>query len=190
MRSWTNSGKLLISFFKVLLQLNPSICLTFCTVIASRRRQPTAAQGRKDDGAAGSSAGTSLFDEKQRRGKGGRAQKDGQLTTAQLLELEAEHEREAVQHYERVKKLWSEMLAGNPEATREWMRAAESLIDPFEETRALFRTTKVSPSVKLVTHAAYNICRMATEASFPSTEGANNKALRMKTVWPPGCSLN
>lgn len=141
-------GKHLVLSDKVCSIQHISIYLTCCAVIASRGRPQAGSQNQNGDDHPGpSTAGASLFDEKQRTGKGGKngAQKGGKLTLAQLKELEAEKERETVVLHTRVKQLWPLMLAGDPAAENEWMVVADSLIDPFERTRALFLTTKVRP---------------------------------------------
>ena len=61
--------------------------------------------------------------------------------------MEAKKEKEAAQSYRRVKDLWARMLNGEEEADREWMHEAESLVESFRETRALFLSTRVSAYV-------------------------------------------
>lgn len=93
------------------------------------------------------SAGASLFEERSRSGrdKSGKptASKSGKLTASQLRELEGKKEQEALLSYRRVTDLWSRMLAGEKEADREWMHEAESLVESFRETRALFLSSRV-----------------------------------------------
>lgn len=72
------------------------------------------------------------------------AQKAGKLSVTQLKELEMKKEQEAALSYGRVKGLWARMLAGEETANKEWMHEAESLVESFRETRALFLTTRVS----------------------------------------------
>ena len=42
-----------------------------------------------------------------------------------------------------MKNVWAGMLAGEEQADREWMHEAETLVDQFQETRALYLTSKV-----------------------------------------------
>lgn len=51
-----------------------------------------------------------------------------------------------MQGYHRVKEIWSKMLAGEEEATREWLVEAEKLVECFRETRNLFLTSRVGVS--------------------------------------------
>lgn len=88
--------------------------------------------------------GASLFEEKPRTGKEkpSKAPRPDKLTLAQLRKMEQEKEQEAVMAFTRVKDLWARMLAGDEEADREWMQQAETLIEAFRETRALFLTSR------------------------------------------------
>lgn len=92
-------------------------------------------------------AAASLFEEKPRVGKEkaarATAQKSAKLNIMQLKELETKKEQEAVLSYGRVKNLWAKMLAEDAAAEREWMHEAESLVESFRETRALFLTSRV-----------------------------------------------
>ena len=72
------------------------------------------------------------------------AQKPTKLNVAQLKELEAKKEQEAVLSFGRIKQIWGRMLAGDQDAEREWMHEAELLAESFRETRALFLTSRVS----------------------------------------------
>lgn len=98
--------------------------------------------------------GASLFAETARAGKDratrGTGPKVGKLTPAQLRELEAKKEQDAARSYHRVKEVWARMLAGDEEADREWMREAESLVETFRETRALFLSSRVSVYVTVL----------------------------------------
>ncbi|KAL7280359.1 hypothetical protein ACG7TL_005282 [Trametes sanguinea] len=113
-------------------------------VIESRKRR--AHREGTTDGGVGESASASLFEESKVRGakaKGTPAKSNqNRLTVAQLRELEAQKEREAVQSWHRVQELWPRMLAGEDEATREWLVEAEKLVESFRETRALFLTSR------------------------------------------------
>ena len=92
-------------------------------------------------------AGTSLFEERKGKDKSSTksssTSKPGKLNASQLRELEAKKEKEAAQSYRRVKDLWARMMNGEEEADREWMHEAESLVESFRETRALFLSTRV-----------------------------------------------
>ncbi|KAI9062521.1 TPR-like protein [Trametes sanguinea] len=113
-------------------------------VIESRKRR--AHREGVAEGGAGESASASLFEESKVRGAKARAtpakSNSNRLTIAQLRELEAQKEREAMQSWHRVQELWSQMLAGEEEATREWLVEAEKLVESFRETRALFLTSR------------------------------------------------
>ena len=120
------------------------------TVIDSRRRTKIGSQEQGQTNA--DAVGASLFEEKPRIGKERAAratpQKSGKLGISQLRELEAKKEQEAVLSYGRVKDLWARMLAEDLEAEREWMHEAESLVESFRETRALFLTSRVCPFIR------------------------------------------
>ena len=126
----------------------PSQPLLIAILVIDSRRRPRATQ---DQGlqAAGDAAGSSLFEERPKTGKEkaskSAAQKASKLSVAQLKEMELKKEQEAVLSYGRVRNLWAAMLAGDAVAEREWMHEAESLVESFRETRALFLTTRVRP---------------------------------------------
>ncbi|GJF00510.1 TPR-like protein [Phanerochaete sordida] len=113
-------------------------------VIDSRRRKSRQDQNGADAQAADASQGASLFEEKPRaaKDKPAKAPRADKLTPAQLRKLEQEKEQEAVMAFGRVRDLWARMLAGDDEADREWMQQAETLIEAFRETRALFLTSR------------------------------------------------
>jgi general transcription factor 3C polypeptide 3 (transcription factor C subunit 4) len=125
---------------------------TSLIVIETRRRTKVAGRkgqdGGEDQSTSGQGLGASLFEEKGRGGKEkatkGSSSKHAKLNATQLRELELKKEKEATQSYHRVKTLWARMLAGETEAHREWMYEAESLVESFRETRALFLSTRVS----------------------------------------------
>ena len=131
-------------------------------VLDSRRRPKIGASEQSvEPEAAADAAGSSLFEERPRgqKEKIPRAitQKATKLTITQLKELEAKKEQEAVLSYGRVKDLWASMLSGDQAAEREWMHEAESLVESFRETRALFLTSRVHSLAwhDLVSHAHY-----------------------------------
>lgn len=111
-------------------------------MISTRKRRNAQRDGDND---AGEQASASLFEEgKVRTGKGKTSKANAKkLSKAQLIELEAQKEREAVQGWHRVQDLWPRMLANEDEAVREWLFEAEKLVESFRETRALFLTTRV-----------------------------------------------
>ncbi|KAI0372638.1 TPR-like protein [Pilatotrama ljubarskyi] len=114
-------------------------------VIESRKRRAAHREGTTDSG-TGEPGSASLFEEGKVRGvkpKGTPAKANpNKLTLAQLRELEAQKEREAVQSWRRVQELWPRMLADDQEAAREWLVEAEKLVESFRETRALFLTSR------------------------------------------------
>ena len=107
----------------------------------SRRRRPR--QGNAEDGTEDTNK-TSLFEEKARVKGKSVSVKANKLSVAQLRELEAQKEKEAVQGFRRIQELWPRMLSGDEEAEREWLVEAEKLIESFRETRNLFQTSRVS----------------------------------------------
>lgn len=119
----------------------------FYSLVLDARRRSKAGNRQEQDEHEGQAVGSSLFEERGRtaKDKAGKAAppKSAKLTAAQLRELEAKKEQEAVLSYRRVKDLWARMLAGDPEADREWMHEAESLVESFRETRALFLSSRV-----------------------------------------------
>ena len=118
--------------------------ITFPPVIDSRRRARRQGQEDNEAGSSSTQPGTSLFEEKARPGKDrGKKARTGKLTTAELRELEAKKEQEAARSYARVKATWAQMLAGEEQADREWMHEAEMLVEQFQETRALYLTSRV-----------------------------------------------
>ncbi|EIW58576.1 TPR-like protein [Trametes versicolor FP-101664 SS1] len=114
-------------------------------VIDSRKRRAAQRDGTVDSG-GGDPASASLFEEGKVRGakaKGTPAKANpNKLTVTQLRELETQKEREGVQSWHRVQELYARMLAGEEEATREWLVEAEKLVESFRETRALFLTSR------------------------------------------------
>ncbi len=115
-------------------------------MIDSRKRRAAQRDGTVDSG-GGDPGSASLFEEGKVRGskaKGTPAKSNpNKLTVTQLRELEAQKEREGVQSWYRVQELYARMLAGEEEATREWLVEAEKLVESFRETRALFLTSRV-----------------------------------------------
>lgn len=120
-----------------------------CYIVIDSRRKPRAQRNAPESGESGSA---SLFVEGKARGtpvKGKAKANPNKLTHAQLRELEAQKEREAVQQWRRVQELWPRMLAGEDEAIREWLIEAEKLVESFRETRALFVTSRVRGTMPL-----------------------------------------
>ncbi|CDO69335.1 hypothetical protein BN946_scf184746.g16 [Trametes cinnabarina] len=113
-------------------------------VIDSRKRR--AHREGTTDATAGDPGSASLFEESKVRGAKAKSTpakgNQNRLTVAQLRELEAQKEREAVQSWHRVQELWPRMLASEDEAMREWLVEAEKLVESFRETRALFLTSR------------------------------------------------
>lgn len=126
----------------------------FFLVIDSRKKRPREAAFAASAGPSIGTASTSLFQEDRMTSKtktpsGTAARPQNRLTHAQLRELEAEKEREALRGWARVQDLWSEMLTSmhGEEPTqeeREWLLEAEKLVETFRETRNLFLTSRVS----------------------------------------------
>ncbi|KAI0766969.1 TPR-like protein [Trametes elegans] len=114
-------------------------------VIDSRKRRAAAREGIVDSG-TGEPGSASLFEEGKMRGAKGKGTparaNTNKLSAAQLRELEAQKEREALHSWRRVQELWPRMLADDDEATREWTVEAEKLVESFRETRALFLTSR------------------------------------------------
>ncbi|KAI0738457.1 TPR-like protein [Daedaleopsis nitida] len=110
-------------------------------VISTRKRRNAQRDAEND---AGEKPSASLFEEgKVRTGKGKTSKANAnRLSKAQLIELESQKEREAVQGWHRVQDLWPRMLANEDAAVREWLFEAEKLVESFRETRALFLTTR------------------------------------------------
>ena len=138
-------------------------------MLDSRRRPKpgTSEQGTEPD-TTSEVPGSSLFEERPRGAKDKSARaittKSTKLSITQLKELEAKKEQEAVLSYGRVKDLWARMLTGDIDAEREWMHEAESLVESFRETRALFLTSRVCPICPVLRHVYLTAC---TERRFP-----------------------
>ena len=155
-------------------------------VIDSRRKRA----GQRNTGESGEAGSASLFEEGRVRStpaKGKSRTNPNKLTAAQLRELEAQKEREAVQQWKRVQELWPRMLAGEDEALREWLIEAEKLIESFRETRALFLTSRVSRLMPMLTgrltHGQHRGFRgMFPRSSRKQTKEANedNMASRLQ----------
>jgi len=108
-------------------------------VIDSRKRRPG---GRQElDGQENDPTRASLFEEKVRTGKG-KSGKQQKLSMAELRQAESNIEKEVTQWYHRVTELWAGMLAGQEDATREWLMEAEKLVEMFRHTRPLFLTSR------------------------------------------------
>ncbi|KAL0945283.1 hypothetical protein HGRIS_000791 [Hohenbuehelia grisea] len=119
-------------------------------VIDSRKRKPGDKRG--DDASQNDSAahGDSLFAEGKKTGKAKPKKSQNRLTHAELLELEAQKEKDVVNGHLRLKELWPLMMAvegadGQVDAEREWLLEAEKLVEMFRETRNLFMTTRSQP---------------------------------------------
>lgn len=112
------------------------------TVIDSRKRRGKGdtSNQTEDQPHVGS---TSLFEERTQP-KTKIQPRAPRLTHAQLRELEAQKEKEVIRGYQRIQELWPNMLAGEPEAEKEWLTEAEKLVETFRETRNLFLTSRVS----------------------------------------------
>lgn len=125
---------------------NLSLTAFFFIVIDSRKRRGKGDISSQSEDQS-NTASTSLFEEKTQP-KLKAQPRAPRLTHAQLRELEAQKEKEVTRGYQRVQELWSRMLAGEPEAEREWSTEAEKLVETFRETRNLFLTSRVSHFVR------------------------------------------
>lgn len=163
-------------------------------MIDSRKRRAAQRDGTVDSG-GGDPASASLFEEGKVRGskaKGTPAKSNpNKLTVTQLRELETQKEREGVQSWHRVQELYARMLAGEEEATREWLVEAEKLVESFRETRALFLTSRVRSIVCDVGSVRVDeVCSIADSAGC--FRGARESRLRRRAriVWRRGCNSN
>ncbi|KAJ6511189.1 TPR-like protein [Mycena sanguinolenta] len=113
-------------------------------VIDSRKRRPKedASSTAVPDPAA--SAALPLIQDVKPRVKAPakKSKSTNRLSNAELREMEAQKEKEAVEGYRRLKQLWPRMLEGEVQPLREWMLDAEKLIEAFRETRRLFNTSR------------------------------------------------
>jgi general transcription factor 3C polypeptide 3 (transcription factor C subunit 4) len=65
------------------------------------------------------------------------------LTHLHLRVLEAAKEKEVMQSYWRIRKLWAGVMGGDEVRERGWMVEAEKHVDMFREMRNLFLTSRV-----------------------------------------------
>ncbi|KAF8824593.1 hypothetical protein HHX47_DHR8000441 [Lentinula edodes] len=144
----------------------------FVTVIDARKRRNK--DPSQDSNPTTSNPSTSLFAEKNVKSTSSRPTNQNRLTQAQLKELEAEKEKDALRSYNRVKEIWDGMIkeretrekeletgiqaaknlmehqrangaAAEGPVEREWMLEAEKLVDTFRETRNLFTAARHNP---------------------------------------------
>lgn len=92
------------------------------------------------------SQNASLFEEKEKL-RVGKDQKSAKLPRHVTREMEAEKTKDVLRGHQRLQDLWSRMLAGEEVAVNEWMLEAEKLVETFRETRRLFLSTRVRPSL-------------------------------------------
>ncbi|KAJ7734190.1 hypothetical protein DFH07DRAFT_129989 [Mycena maculata] len=138
-----NEAKMqLAEVYEVLNQPRKALELVY-EVIDSRRRRPKVVNETAAKLTAEAEA-EALIQSKavQSRVKPPVKKSQNRLSNAELREMEAKKEAEAVESYRRLKQLWPRMLEGEDAPRREWLVEAEKLIEAFRETRRLFATTR------------------------------------------------
>lgn len=55
-----------------------------------------------------------------------------------------------------MQELWPRMLAGDPEAEKEWLIESERLVETFRETRNLFLTSRVSQLPMVISYLIHD----------------------------------
>ncbi|KAJ3881396.1 hypothetical protein F5051DRAFT_397138 [Lentinula edodes] len=167
-----NDAKMkLAEIYEVMNEPRKALDLVYQVIDARKRRNKDPSQ---DSNPTTSNPSTSLFAEKNVKSSSSRPTNQNRLTQAQLKELEAEKEKEALRSYNRVKEIWDGMIkeretgekelqtgiqaakslmedqqangaAAEGPVEREWMLEAEKLVDTFRETRNLFTAARHSP---------------------------------------------
>ncbi|KAJ3890163.1 hypothetical protein GG344DRAFT_89051 [Lentinula edodes] len=167
-----NDAKMkLAEIYEIMNEPRKALDLVYQVIDARKRRNKDPSQ---DSNPTTSNPSTSLFAEKNVKSSSSRPTNQNRLTQAQLKELEAEKEKEALRSYNRVKEIWDGMIkeretrekelqtgiqaakslmedqqvngaAAEGPVEREWMLEAEKLVDTFRETRNLFTAARHSP---------------------------------------------
>ncbi|KAJ3811099.1 hypothetical protein F5876DRAFT_88515 [Lentinula aff. lateritia] len=177
-----NDAKMkLAEIYEIMNEPRKALDLVYQVIDTRKRRNKDPSQ---DSNPTNSNPSTSLFAEKNVKSSSSRPTNQNRLTQAQLKELEAEKEKEALRSYNRVKEIWDGMIkeretrekeleagiqaakslmeqqqangaAAEGPVEREWMLEAEKLVDTFRETRNLF--TAARKQMRIVWPQGYSL---------------------------------